>query len=304
MITILTGENSYMLQLEQRRIVADFVVEHTDMALEQIDGEEAEYDRMREALQSLPFLASRKLVVLRRPSANKQFLEQAEALLTDIPDTTDVVVIESKLDKRLSYYKLLKKMPGYTEYPELDSPKLSAWLVASAKQQQATLSSADAQYLVQRVGTNQQSLGNELTKLISYAPHVSKQTIELLTDRTPTSTIFDLLDAALSGQKPKALALYDEQRTMKVEPQQIIALLGWQLHILALVTAAGKRDANEIASASKVNPYSIRKSQTLMRSLNKAQLKKLIHDVTVLDGRLKSEPIDADEALKNLIASL
>ena len=48
------------------------------MGLQRIDGEEVEYDAIREALESLPFLASKKLVVLRAPSANKEFVEKVE----------------------------------------------------------------------------------------------------------------------------------------------------------------------------------------------------------------------------------
>lgn len=301
MIIILTGENSFMLQQELRRIVDGFVAEHTDMALEQLDGEEVEFDRIRESLQSLPFLASRKLVVLRRPSANKEFQEAAESLLTEAPESTDMLVIEPKLDKRTAYYKFLKKQPGFTEYNELDTPALAKWLVQSAKDAGGTLSQSDATYLINRVGVNQQLVGSELTKLLQYDPTVTRQTIDLLTERTPQSTIFELLDAALAGQSKRALELYHEQRAMKVEPQQILALLGWQLHVLALVKTAGERDAGAIASEAKLNPFVVRKSQGIVRRLSLSDLKELIHNVLTLDIRLKSESIDADEALQNLI---
>jgi DNA polymerase-3 subunit delta len=303
-ITVLTGENSFMLQQELRRIVGGFVAEHTDMALEQLDGEEAEFDRMREALQSLPFLATKKLVVLRRPSANKQFLEAAESLLTEADESIDIVIVEPKLDKRTAYYKYLKKQPGFKEYTELDTPALAKWLVQSAKEAGSTLSQGDATYLINRVGVNQQLVGNELTKLLQYNPAVTRETIDLLTERTPQSTIFELLDAALAGQSKKALELYHEQRAMKVEPQQILALLGWQLHVLALVKTAGDRDAGAIASEAKLNPFVVRKSQGIVRRLSLAELKELIHNVLTLDIRLKSESIDADEALQNLILTL
>jgi DNA polymerase-3 subunit delta len=120
MITILTGRNSFMLQQELQRIINKFVSQHTDMGLERLDGEEVEYDRIREGLQSLPFLASKKLVVLRDGSANKQFLENAEKLLKDIPESTDLVIVEPKIDKRLSYFKLLKKIGDFKEFNELD----------------------------------------------------------------------------------------------------------------------------------------------------------------------------------------
>jgi DNA polymerase-3 subunit delta len=303
-MSVLTGENSFMLQQEMRRIVNGFVAEHTDMALEQLDGEEAEFDRMRESLQSLPFLASKKLVVLRRPSANKEFQEAAENLLTEAPDSVDVVIVEPKLDKRTAYYKFLKKQPGFIEYSELDTPALAKWLVQSAKDAGGSLSQSDATYLINRVGVNQQLVGNELTKLLQYDPSITRETIDLLTERTPQSTIFELLDAALAGQSKKALELYHEQRAMKVEPQQILALLGWQLHILALVKTAGERDAGAIASEAKLNPFVVRKSQGIVRRLSLAELKELIHNVLTLDIRLKSESIDADEALQNLILTL
>ena len=304
MVTVLTGENSYMLQQELRRIVGDFVAEHTDMALEQLDGEEAEFDRLRESLQSLPFLSSKKLVVLRAPSANKQFVEQAQALLTDVPETTDVLIVEPKLDKRQTYYKYLKKQPGYQEFIQLDSFQLAKWLVKSAKEMGGSISQADATYLVNRVGANQQLLGNELAKLLNYDSTITQDTINLLTERTPHSTIFELLDAALAGHHKRALELYQEQRAMKVEPQQILALLGWQLHVMALVKTAGDRDPGSIASGAKINPFVVRKTQGIVNRMTLAELKKLIHEVFTLDIRLKSESIDADEALQNLIITL
>jgi DNA polymerase III subunit delta len=303
-IIVLTGENSFMLQQELRRIVDGFVAEHTDMALEQLDGEEAEFDRLRESLQSLPFLASKKLVVLRRPSANKQFIEAAESLLTEIPDTTEVLIIEPKLDKRTAYYKFLKKHTEFKEYHELDAPQLAKWLVQSATEKDGKLSQSDAMYLVNRVGLNQQLLGNELTKLLQYNTAVTRETIDLLTERTPQSTIFELLDAALAGQSSRAIELYTEQRSMKVEPQQILALLGWQLHILALVKTAGDRDPADIAQQAKLNPFVVRKSQGIVHRMTLKQLKDLIHEVLTLDIRLKSESIDADEALQNLVLTL
>ncbi len=298
------GENRFALQQELRRIVDGFVAEHTDMALEQFDGEEAEFDRMREALQSLPFLATKKLVVLRNPGANKQFVESAESLLTDLSEVTDVVIVESKPDKRTSYYKFLKKHTDLKEFNELDTPQLAKWLVAAAKETGGTLSSSDANYLVNRVGANQLTLQNELQKLLNYDKKITRDSIDLLSERTPQSTTFDLLDAALKGDKAYALQLYAEQRSMKVEPQQIIALLGWQLHALSVVKTAGERDAAQIASEAKLNPFVVRKTQSLARNMQLSTVKELVHNVRILDERLKSESIDADEALQNLIISL
>lgn len=304
MITVLSGENSFTLQRDLRNIVREFVSEHTDIALEQMDGEETEYDRMREALQSLPFLATKKLVVLRSGSANKQFIESAEKLLSGLPDSTDLVLVETKLDKRTAYYKLLKQQKNFQQYNELDAHGLARWLVSFAKEQGTTIAQSDAAYLIDRVGLNQQLLSNEVTKLGQYDKSITRDSIDVLTEKTPQSTIFELLDAALTGSAKKALELYREQRAMKVEPQQILALLGWQLHVLALVKAAGDRDPSQIAQDAKINPYVVRKSQGIARRMSMQDVKKLVRDTFVLDIRLKSESIDADDAIQNLLITI
>jgi DNA polymerase III subunit delta len=304
MIITLTGANSFMLQRESRRIVQEFTNKYTDMGLDRFDGEDVEYDRIRESLQSLPFLAARKLVIIRSGGANKQFAENAEKLIQELPDTTEVLLIEPKLDKRTAYYKLLKKSTEFQEFNELDGHQLAKWLVSYASEQGGSLKLSDANYLIDRVGVNQQLVFSELTKLLLYNAQISRKSIDLLTEKTPQSTIFDLLDAALNGRHKQALVLYGEQRLQKVDPVQIIALLAWQLHVLSLIKTAGQRDANEIARQAKINPYVVRKSMSIAQKLTLPELKKLVTEVRILDVRLKSESIDPDEALQTFLITI
>lgn len=304
MIITLSGTNSFGLKSELDGLVAGFLAAHDAMGLERLDGEEAEFDRLSEALTSLPFLAEKKLVVLRTPGANKRFVEQAEGLLAGVPETTDVIIHEPKLDKRSVYYKLLKKATEYREFPELDSNGLARWLVEQAKTQGGSIGLADARYLVERVGANQQLLFNELDKILLKAPVVTRQNIELLTEPTPQSTVFELLEAAFNGNAKRTMALYQEQRAMKVEPQQIIAMLAWQLHIIALVKTAGRRTPDQIAKEAKISPYVAKKTAGIARTIPAAEFKRLLKDLLKLDMRLKRESLDADEALQYYLLRL
>ena len=304
MIITLTGENSFGWQRELQQLVKSFVAEHGDLALERLDGEEAGFAQIQEALTSLPFLANKKMAVLRAPGKNKQFAETFEQLIADLPETTDVILVEPKLDKRLSYYKLLKSKTDFREFPELDQNGLIHYLTEQAKKQKGTLNSNDAHYLVERVGANQQLLSNELEKLLLYDPKVTRQTIDLLTDPTPQSTIFQLLEAAFAGQQKRMLSLYKEQRALKVEPPQIIAMLAWQLHVLAIIKTAGDRSIDQIAKEAKLNPFVLRKSQNIARDINLAELKNLISDLLAIDTKSKRTNLDPDEALQNYLLTL
>ena len=300
----LTGENSYGWQHELRQLVDGFVSEHGDLALQKLDGQEADFEAVREALLSLPFLADRKLVVLRQPGANKQFAETIEHVFADLPETTDVIIVEPKLDKRLSYYKFLKKNTEFHDFPELDGPGLARWLSDTAQARGGSLSSTDARYLVERVGAKQQLLANELEKLLLYDPHVTRHTIDVLTEPTPQSTIFQLLEAAFAGRRRQALQLYAQQRALKVEPQQIVAMLTWQLRILALLKTAGDRPIDQIAREAKLNPYVLGKSAAIARGLTLGELKRLISDLTTIDRQTKRTAIDPDEALQHYLLTL
>jgi len=292
----LTGANDYARGRELRGLVADFVAEHGDMALEKLDGETASFERLQESLQSLPFLATRKLVVLQDPSSNKAFAEAIDSLLAGLPETTDVILVEPKLDKRLSYYKTLKKQTDFREFPDLDAGGLASWAVSYAKEQGGTLAPSDARSLIERVGLSQLRLEHELDKLLAYNPAITRETIEALTEATPQSTVFALLDAAFNGDKMRTLQLYAEQRALKVEPQAIIAMLAWQLHVLALVKTAGNRSTDDIARIAKINPFVVRKSQPLAKRLSLEALKSHIADLLNLDKQLKTSAADADEA--------
>ncbi|HEY4161348.1 MAG TPA: DNA polymerase III subunit delta [Candidatus Saccharimonadales bacterium] len=304
MITTLTGENDVLRQQALRQLVDSFMAEHTDMGLERLDGEEAAYERMHEAVQSLPFLAPRKLVVLRTPGSNKEFTEHFEQFVVDIAETNDVVLVEPKLDKRLSYYKQLKKLTNFREFAVLDAGGLARYLADYARQQGGLLSTADARLIVDRVGVNQLTLQHELDKLLAYDPKVTRTGIELLTERTPQGNIFELLDAAFAGNAQRAMQLYDEQRDLRVEPQQILAMLVWQLHILAIAKAAGGRGADVIAREAKLSPFTARKSQDLARRITAPRLKQLITDMRTFDVRLKSEAINADEVVRYYLLQL
>jgi DNA polymerase-3 subunit delta len=304
MIITLTGTNSFLLKSELDRRVAEFVKKHTDMGLERLDCEEAEYSRIVEAVQNLPFLADKKLIVLRSPGANKEFSEKFEELLETIPETNDVIIYEPKLDKRTAYAKALQKNTDFKSFDELGERELPNWLVAEAKNRGGELSFSDAMYLVSRVGANQQMLSNELDKLLLYELKVNRSTIDLLTDQTPQSTIFQLLDAAFAGNIKRAMELYDGQRAQRIEPQAIVPMLAWQLQAVALVKAAGKRSVDEIAREAKMSPFVLRKSATIASKLTMARLKELVHDLRELDVKLKTTSIDADEALKFYLISL
>jgi DNA polymerase-3 subunit delta len=304
MITTLTGNNTYAMKRRLDELAGAFVAKYGELALERIDAEEAEADAILESIQSLPFLAESKMVVVRSLSANKAAAEQIEQIISSSDKATSLILYEPLTDKRTVYYKTLKAKTSFEEYDELAPQELPKWLISEAKKQIAELSFADAKYLVDRVGANQELLANELAKLIAYDPKISKSSIDLLTEPTPQSKIFELLDAAFAGKKARALELYDEQRTQKIEPQAILAMIAWQLQLIALAKNAGTRSPSGIAKESGINEYPIRKAAGLAAKTDENRLRKLVEDALNMDWLNKTSSLDIDEALKTYIVTI
>lgn len=304
MVLVLTGQNAFKLRAELNKITSDFIATYGDFGLEQIEAGEIELGRLLESVSSLPFLAPRRMIILRDVSENKSINENAEKLLESVTDTTDLIIVEPKFDKRSVLYKTLKKRAEVREFLELNEQELPQWLTAEAKNRGGELKLADANYLVQRVGANQLMVSNELDKLLIYESNVSRETIDLLTEPTPQSSVFDLLDAAFSGNTKKAMALYEEQRQQQVEPQAIMGMIAWQVHILTVVKANEKLGADGISSAAKLSPFVVRKTLGLSRSMSLKEVKDLLKKVLDLDIKLKSQIIDADDALRHLLLTL
>lgn len=305
MIVFLAGANSFRVKAELDKLAISFAREHGELCLEKLDATESTYEQIQGSIESLPFLSAKKMVVIYDLSLNKEANEKLETLLERAGDTTELVVVESKLDKRSVYYKQLKKMPGFKEFNELDEAQLTSWLAFESERLNAKLARSDAHYLVQRVGNNQLRLSHELEKLVQYNPSITRRNIDLLTDENPSSTIFNLIDSVFAGNLKQALSIYEEQRQQKVEPQLIHGMLVWQMHAVAVVASApASTSAEQIARDSSISPYVIQKSQRIARTMGRSKIVEFMKLLRDIDYRGKHEIFDYDEALRYAIISL
>jgi len=304
MTTVLTGDDSFALKQALGEMVDKFVKQHGELSVERIDAEESEAEQIFDAITGSSLLSPDKMVVVRGVSKHKDLLEKLATDKELVPETTSLVLIDSKLDKRAKYYKALKKTADVREFSTASTNDMPSWAVQYAKDQSAMLNRSDAVYLIESVGTNRSLLANEIDKLATYDANITRQAIDDLCEPLPQSSVFQLLDAAFGGNKDKAWRLYDDQRAQRVEPLAMMGMIIWQLHAIALAFAAGSRSMDEVAREAKMSPFVLKKSQALARRLDKTALRKLMHRALDLEAKLKSTAVDADEAMRYFLYDL
>ena len=298
MITVLSGKNAYRRKAELDKRVAKAEEAVGAMGVERLDAFESGADVVIQAVQSLPFLAPRKLVVVQNAQANTQLMERIDEVFDRTDDSVDVVLIGPVFDKRKAQWKTLKKRADeVVECADLKPFELPQWVADAARDLGSTISKAEVNYLIERVGTNQAMLHSELTKLAIAADDgsITRELIQSLTDQTVQSTIFQMLDSSFAGQPQRAIELYREQRTNRVDPHYVVAMLAWQLQGLALAVYASPQTEQTLVSAGQ-SPFTAKKSLQLARRTSRSRLKHLTADLIELDKGIKKSA-DADSSL-------
>ncbi len=302
MITTLTGKNNFELLRTKKKIVADFVLEHSDMALEQFDCSAVEPQVVYDALTNLPFLVSKKLVVLNEPSVNKALTEKLPDWVAHA-DSIDVLIVEPAVDKRTVFYKFLQNKTKVKEFTPLRPFEVEAWIKTYAKEKNIVLSQPAIKLLVDRVGIDQQQLAQEIDKLALYKPKIEAEDVDLLIEDLPQNTVFEMLDSLVAGNTKKTMDLYDKLLEKRVDANEIIGMLGWQLHTLSLIRAAGGRES-EIASRTKLHPFVIQKNLGLASRLSMSQLRGCVDKVFQAELSIKRDGLNAENVVSVLLLTL
>lgn len=302
MIVTLTGKNNFELQKAKQKLVADFVAEHSDMALEQFDCSDIEPQVIYDALTNLPFLVAKKLVVLEEPSSNKALAEKLPGWMGEA-DSIDVLVIEPVVDKRTVFYKFLQTKTKMREFAPLRPYEVEAWIKTYAKEKNLSVSGPAIKLLIERVGIDQQQLAKEIDKLALYKPKIELEDVDLLVEELPQNTVFEMLDSLVAGNTARTMDLYDKLLKKRVDANEIIGMLGWQLHTLSLIRAAGGRES-EIASRTKLHPFVIQKNFRLASRLSLAQLKECVDRVFQAELSIKKDGLNAENVVSVLLLAL
>lgn len=297
MITVLSGKNIFSLNQYKNEVVDQQIKDYGEYSIEILNASEVSFKDILINVQTMPFLVEKKLIIISDIAVNKDATEDVEKLLEVDNQNVEILIVESNFDKRSSLYKTLKKKTNFKEFNDLDDYTLSKWISEIAKKNSYKISNSEISYLVQRVGSDQQKLFNELNKLASYENNITKENIELLTTKSIKSTTFDMLDSLFQGNINRAVEFYNEQRALNVEPQMIVGSLVWQLRVI-LAVKYSKENIDQTAKLSKFSPYSLRKSQNLADKLSKDQLKDIVSSILQLDIDSKSKSIDIDQAIK------
>lgn len=304
MIYTLTGTNSYEISTFLSRLKSDFVSKFGEDGIETYSGEQLTPEIIVSALGGVSLFSSNRMVIIRSLNETKEISDFLLSNLKNVSDDVTIVLIEPSLDKRTVLYKDLKKNTQFTEFDNLGEAELVSWIQSSSKEEGGEITLDVARELFDYCGSDQLRLSNEIQKLVLYEPKITSENIELLVEKDPRDTIFELLELALSGHSERSVNKLLSLEAAHEDPFQIASMLIWQTHILAVVQTASGSNDSELAKVHKINPYVISKTKRLSSRSNVTSLRSIIDKVAKLDITLKTNSHDPWRAIEQTLFAL
>lgn len=296
MITSVVGSNNFLVLKKKQQFIKSFVEKYGDIAVENIEAD-TELEQARSAIFNLPFLVEKKLVIFDEPSTNKELAEKLLVWLNDIDDKIDVLIIEPKPDKRTAWYKFIQKNTKLISCDEIDENSTKKWIIELIKENNAEIDNEAVKALIYNSGLNQQQLYNDIVKLINYDTKITKDTVDLLVEPIPQDTVFALLEALTAGNTLKTVNLYESLKQSGVDANEILAMLGWQLHTLLLVKSSmfDKKDD------SGLHPFVVQKNSSVASKLAFKDIDELLKLLISAELSIKKDGISASKVVGVLL---
>jgi DNA polymerase-3 subunit delta len=188
--------------------------------------------RVREALQTLPFFGSAKVIWLKdcnflgderaatAQSVTEKLVELAQELKEFSWENVRLLISAGKVDKRKVFYKTLDKLgtveslAGWSAEDRDWADRAEVWARKAIRARQKEIADDALSELVERVGPNARQLENEVEKLtlfVAERDEIVLRDVEAIATRNKTARAFALGDALGDRDLPRLLRCLDEE---------------------------------------------------------------------------------------------
>src|SRR5262245_22467554 len=313
-IYALTGDEDFLKRLVRDKIVAAALSgADPEFAVATYAGEKLDFSTVRNDLDTLPFLAPCRVVVVENADPfvtdHRQQLEQYAAK----PSAVGILILDVKTFPETT--KLAKALPDAAKIACKAPPpyRLPAWCVDWAKSRHGKKLAPDAaELLVELVGPAMGLLDQELGKLASAVgakPVITAEDVEKLVGRSKSAEVFRIMDAIGEGKPGEALSILEDLFAEGEDPMAVLGPLTAQLRKLAAVgrlTAEGL-PLGEAMNVAKVPawPRARESFERQLRHLGRRRLEKLTDWLYEINFGLKGgNPLPERVQVERLVVML
>lgn len=231
------GEEEYRREQALNQLLDALLAEGArDLNLDQIRPGEAGTGSILGSARTLPFLAPRRVVLIRGvEELSREQQEELLAYLNDPCPTSCLVLAATRLDLRTRLAAALQKKGVLLRFDRLEADSLKESLVTAAKEHGVRLQPEAISLLIALVGDDFRQLIYNVEKaalFVGEREEISAKDIEALVGETRVRSIFQLTDAVSSRNLDITLRCLTSLLESGEEPLAIIGMLARQIRLL------------------------------------------------------------------------
>jgi len=317
-IFLLYGNDEFAIARKIKDFESDFTDPTTaDMNTARLDARTVNEDDLNNAVNAMPFLAPKRLVILSNPSGrynNPSARRKFEEFLANAPETTKLIIHEIIEPKEAEKHWLVKwagKNPPAVKTQAFILPKqrdMAGWIVNEAKNQNGKIEPAAAARLAEMVGVDTRQAGMEIAKLLAYvdwARPIRGSDVEAVCILTSQQSVFDFVDALSTGSGQAAQMLLHRL----LENEEAFSLWGMVVRQFRLLIQAreildGRGNKDDVARALGVHPFVAEKTTSQANRFSMESLENIYHRLLEIDEQVKTSQVTLELALDTLILEL
>lgn len=243
------GSEAYLREFYLRKLKELIVPQGTEaFNMTTLEKRGFSSDVFLEALDAAPFMAERRLIIVRDVDIFKQKEEFEPIFKAKWKDTTVVFCFETleyKPDARTKLYKSIAAFAAIVEFKPQTEKDLIPWIKRHFSAYDKQIDTDVAQYLVFLCGRDMTTLLREIEKISAFSTvaEISRRHIDAVGTPTVEAVAFDLTDAIAAGDTGKALEILRKLTDMREEPIMLVGAIGKQargLYLARLALDAGQ----------------------------------------------------------------
>ena len=306
---LLMSTEPLLVQEKEEELTAAVVPEETrDLNLLTVYGWEAEIGPLVEFLQTMPFLAERRMLVVREIQKFGDWKMLIDYLKDPNPGSC-LLMTSTELRRKDPVFRGLSPLVQTVELKKPYGDRMGRWAVDRFRSLDKEIDPDLAALLVEITGGSMSTLAAEIEKVSLYAGTRARIEPDDLTATIPggVETVFSLIDAIGEGRWEKAMTCLRTLLDTGSRPEYLVHMLArhYRQLIRARSMVASGTPAGKAAEAQGIRFKGLKEKFT--RQLGRVKNRDLIGDMERLaacDRELKTGRLPDDVVLDRLLLDL
>lgn len=259
---------------------------------------------MLDALNTLPFLSEKRLVVLKDSDSLTASAKESILSYLQKPQGSTVLVIESGSPVIKGEFLLkASKLARLCYFRRLTDAGIDAWLVKKAGLAGKKIAGDAINEIKESLPNDLRILSSSMDNIILYVgkrPAIAKQDVEKLIGANPSHTVFDLMDAIEKKNAARALCIFLTLKKDKKRETELLGLLAWNVRMLLRIKELVKiKNKIEIRQDLGLSPRRFDQIAGHAAKFKKTDVTVLLKEILAADLDIKSgvSPRDVIERL-------